>query len=243
MEHPLAASPRTHDPTPPPVPSVSFVIAAFNEGASIGSVLAGIREHTPNLREVIVVDDGSTDDTADVAARSGARVLRMETNRGKGAALRAGIREATGDILMFIDADGQDDAAEIPMLLGALTPDVAMVIGSRFRGTFLEGSVTPLHHLGNRLLTTAFNVLYGTALTDTQAGFRAVRRSALRVAELTAVRYEIEADLTCQVVRGGGRTVEVGVTRAPRTAGRSGFRSFYDGARILFRMVRGRIGG
>lgn len=223
-------------------PSVSFVIAAFNEGPTLGDVIAGIRAHTPNLLEVIVVDDGSDDDTAAVAAAAGATVLRLPRNRGKGEALRAGIRAATGDVLMFIDADGQDDPAEVPLLLQALTPDVAMVIGSRFLGTFLEGSVTPLHHLGNRFLTRAFNVLYGTALTDTQAGFRAVRRSALRPDALRAIRYEIEADVTLQVLRHGGRTIDVPVTRAARAHGRSGFRSFYDGTRILVRMVTGRVG-
>lgn len=223
-------------------PTVSFVIAAYNEAPTIARVIDGIRRHTPNLLEVIVVDDGSRDDTTGAATAAGARVVRLDRNRGKGAALRAGIRQATGDVLMFIDADGQDDPAEIPLLLDALTPDVAQVIGSRFLGTFLDGSVTPLHHLGNRFLTRAFNVLYGTALTDTQAGFRAVRRAALQADALRAVRYEIEADVTLQVLRGGGRTIDVPVTRDARRHGRSGFRSFYDGTRILARMVTGRIG-
>ncbi len=223
-------------------PSVSFVIAAFNEAPTIGAVIAGIRTHTSNLLEVIVVDDGSADETGAVAAATGATVIRLPRNRGKGEALRAGIRAATGDVLMFIDADGQDDPAEIPLLLEALTPDIAMVIGSRFLGTFLEGSVTPLHHLGNRFLTGAFNLLFGTALTDTQAGFRAVRRNALRPDTLRAVRYEIEADVTLQVLRAGGHAIDVPVTRAARTHGRSDFRSFYDGTRILARMVTGRLG-
>ena len=223
------------------VPSVSFVIAAFNEEPTVGRVVEGVRAHTRGLAEVIVVDDGSTDGTAAAAGRGGARVIRLARNMGKGEALRAGIREAVGDVLMFIDADDQDDPSEIPLLLDALAPGVAMVIGSRFIGTFRDGSVTPLHLLGNRFLTHAFNTLHGTAITDAQAGFRAVRRTALRPRELKAVRYEIEADVTLQVLRAGGRIVEVPVTRSRRTHGRSGFRSFYDGSRILGRMLVGRI--
>ncbi len=222
-------------------PTLSFVIAAFNEGPTVARVVEGVRAHTPGLLEVIVVDDGSSDDTAAEAERAGARVLRLPRNRGKGEALRTGIRAATGDVLLFIDADGQDDPAEIPRLLDALAPDVAMVIGSRFLGEFRDGAVTPLHHAGNRFLTGAFNLLYGARVTDAQAGFRAIRRSALRIDALTAVRYEIEADLNLQVAQGGGRIVEVPVTRSRRPHGRSGFRSFYDGARILARMLVGRI--
>lgn len=221
--------------------SVSFVIAAFNEGPMVGRVVEGVRAHTPGLAEVIVVDDGSSDDTARAAEHAGARVIRLGRNRGKGQALQAGIREAVGDVLMFIDADGQDDPAEIPRLLSALKPGVAMVVGSRFLGVFLEGSVTPLHHFGNRFLTQAFNLLYGTSLTDLEAGFRAVRRSALPVLDMKAVRYEVEADVTLLVLRGGGCIAEVPVTRAPRSHGRSAFRSFRDGSRILARMVVGRL--
>lgn len=222
-------------------PTVSFVIAAYNESKTIGRVVKGVRAHTAGLIEVIVVDDGSTDGTAAAAGEAGARVVPLPNNRGKGEALRAGIQEAVGDVLMFIDADEQDDPAEIPRLLEALEPDVAMVIGSRFLGVFQDGAVTPLHQAGNRLLTHAFNLLYGTNLTDAQAGFRAIRREALRIQALKAVRYEIEADLNLQVALGSGRIVEVPVTRFPRPHGRSGFRSFYDGSRILARMVSGRI--
>ncbi len=207
----------------------------------VGRVVEGVRAHTPGLAEVIVVDDGSSDDTTEVAELAGARVIRLGLNRGKGEALRAGIREAVGEVLMFIDADGQDDPAEIPSLLRALTPGVTMVVGSRFLGVFLEGSVTPLHRLGNQFLTRAFNLLYGTSLTDLEAGFRAIRSSALHVLDMKAVRYEVEAEFTLLVLRSGGRVVEVPVTRAPRPYGRSAFRSFRDGSRILARMVVGRL--
>ena len=220
---------------------LSVVIPAHEEREAVGGVVRAVLETCPDALEVLVVDDGSTDGTSEVAAAAGARVLRLNPNRGKGHALRAGIEAARGDVLVFIDADGQDDPREIPSLLAALGPDVDMVIGSRFTGTLLEGSITRLNYLGNRSLTWIFNRLYGSSITDTQAGFRALRRRALRPAELSAARYEIETELTLHVLEGGGRVVEVPVTRARRSGGASGFRVARDGLRVLRRMVRGRL--
>jgi glycosyltransferase involved in cell wall biosynthesis len=171
----------------------------------------------------------------------GVRVLRLEPNRGKGEALRAGIAEASRPILAFIDADGQDDPAEFPRLLAAMGPDVAMVIGSRFIGTLYDGSITPSHHVGNLAITAVFNLLFGSHITDTQAGFRLVRRSALEIEALHALRYEIETELCLHVVKRGGWVVEVPVTRAPRGGGASGFETARDGLRIMRRMLKGRF--
>jgi len=222
-------------------PSVSVVIPAHNEAASIRQVVDDSRTATPNLIELIVVDDGSTDGTGALAAEAGAEVLALSPNRGKGCALRAGIEAARGDVLLFIDADGQDHPEEIPRLLDALADDVAMVIGSRFKGTLEEGSITRLNYVGNRALTWLFNRLYGSAITDTQAGFRVVRRDALDLAALRARRYEIETELTLHVLRRGGRIVEVPVTRTARDGGQTGFEVARDGLRILRRMVAGRF--
>src|SRR5262249_54723469 len=140
---------------------VSVVLAAHDESRAIASVVRGSARSTPDLAEVLVVDDGSTDGTADLAREAGARVGRLEANQGKGCALRRGIAEATGDVLVFLDADGQDDPAEIPLLLEALRDDVAMVIGSRFLGRFGPGAITPVNRAGNRFLTVVLNALFG----------------------------------------------------------------------------------
>ncbi|HRI70457.1 MAG TPA: glycosyltransferase family 2 protein [Polyangium sp.] len=221
--------------------TVSVILAAFNESGTIEQVVQGCREHTPNLHEIIVVDDGSHDDTAQLAKKAGARVIRLSRNGGKGVAIRRGIADASGDVLLFMDADGQDEPREIPLLINAFGPNIDMVVGSRFLGTFGEGAITPLNRLGNRALTEIVNVLFGARLTDTQAGFRAVRREAALRARLSARRYDIEVDLLLSVLRSGARVVEVPVTRLRRDHGQTHLDSFRDGTRILVRIVRKRF--
>lgn len=218
--------------------AVSVVLAAYNEAATIAAVVRGSALHAD---EVIVVDDGSTDDTARLASDAGARVVRLAHNSGKGAAIRRGIAEATGDVLLFLDADGQDDPADIPLLLTALGPGVDMVVGSRFLGTFERGAITSVNRAGNQFLTAVVNVLFHARLTDTQAGFRCVRAEAARRAGLSASRYDIEVDLLLAVLGSGGVVVEVPVRREPRRHGRSQLSSVRDGTRILVKIVQRRL--
>ncbi len=220
---------------------LSLVIPAHDEAGTIAEVVEAARAVLRGDDEILVIDDGSVDDTAARAEATGVRVVRLRPNQGKGRALRRGIEEARHDVLLFIDADGQDDPAEIPLLLDALTSDVDMVIGSRFLGTLRDGSITASHRVGNVALTGLFNLLYRCRLTDTQAGFRVVRRRALDAPRLKAVRYEIETELTLHVLRRGGIVVEVPVARDRRPHGASGFATAYDGLRVLAKMVAGRL--
>jgi glycosyltransferase involved in cell wall biosynthesis len=222
-------------------PSVTVVVAAYNEAPVIGAVVRQALGALPS-GEVLVVDDGSTDGTDRTAAAAGARVLRLPANGGKGSAVRRGLSEARGEVIVLIDGDGQDDPAEIPELLAALRPDVDLVVGSRFIGRFEPGAITPINHWGNRFLTSVINLLFSTALTDTQAGFKAFRVETLRRLTLSAHRFDIEVDLLLGVLRGGGRVVEVPVRRAPRQHGESRLNSLRDGARILRRIVALRFG-
>jgi glycosyltransferase involved in cell wall biosynthesis len=221
--------------------TVSVVIAAFNEAGAIGEVVRQARSRTPGLLEVLVVDDGSGDATADEARQAGATVLSHPRNLGKGQALRTGIGAARGGILVFVDGDGQDDPAEIPLLLEALVPGVDLVIGSRFLGHLGQGAITPVNRAGNRALTWLFNRLFGCRLTDTQAGFRALRRSAVDPSRLRARAYEIETDMTLHVLLAGGRVVEIPVSRFARRAGTTAFHRPYHGMRILATMLRAAV--
>jgi glycosyltransferase involved in cell wall biosynthesis len=222
--------------------TVSVVIAAHNEEPTIGPLVRGILQHTPGLVDVWVVDDGSSDRTSSEATAAGAQVLRLFPNRGKGAALRRGIEQSRGDVLVFLDADGQDDPAEIPLLMQALGDEVDLVIGSRFLGHFGPGAITRVNHAGNRFLTGILNVLYDTHVTDTQAGFKVVRRRAIAGRPLKASKFDIEVDVLANVLLGGGRVVEVPVSRAARAHGRSRLNSVRDGTLILKRIVQVRLG-
>lgn len=215
----------------------SVVIPAFDEAATIGPLVRQCLA-VDGVGEVVVVDDASRDDTAGFAASAGARVVRCARNLGKGAALRRGAAAAHGDILVLLDGDGQDPPAEIPRLLAALDAGADLAIGSRFLGRFEPGAITAVDHLGNRALTWAFGRLFGVTLTDTQAGFRAVRRALFMRLGLVATRYEIETELLARALQVGARVVEVPVTRRPRAHGATRLQRVVDGARILGCMLR-----
>ncbi len=222
-------------------PSVSVVIPAHNEAPTIAEMTRACLANTPAPLEVIVVDDGSTDGTAEAALAAGADVIRLERNQGKGVALQRGIDHARGEILVFIDADGQDDPTEIPAMVAAFEQGVDIVLGSRFRGHFRPGAITRLNYLGTRFITGFVNVLYGISVTDPLAGFRAVRASVFEDIKIQARGYDIEVDVLLRIVRHGGGVREVPAQRSPRPFGATGLSSFRDGTLILWRALQVRL--
>ena len=151
--------------------SITAIIPAFNEEVSIGSIVLKTKNYADH---VIVVDDGSIDDTAEIAKSAGAEVIRHSRNRGKGKALKTGFDEAKKNgtkIIVTIDADGQHDPSEIPKVVGPiLAREADMVIGSRY----LNGNNIPLYRrIGQRVLDHATNLNSGSNIIDTQSGFRA----------------------------------------------------------------------
>jgi glycosyltransferase involved in cell wall biosynthesis len=220
---------------------ISVVLPAYNEATTIRRLVRECLASTPSPREVLVVDDGSDDGTAAMAEAAGARVVGLPRNGGKGVAVREGLAAARGDVIVLLDADGQDDPAEIPALLDALTDGVDMVVGSRFLGRFGEGAITPLNYAGNRFLTFVLNVLFATHMTDALAGFKAMRASRLRGIRLEARRYDIEVELLVRFLRHGARVIEIPVSRSARLHGTSRLASFRDGTRVLRRIVSLRL--
>jgi glycosyltransferase involved in cell wall biosynthesis len=155
--------------------SVSVVIAALNEGATIGGVVERIREYCPGA-EVLVIDDRSTDDTAARAEAAGARVIRRPYTLGQGAGVKTGVRAAHGDIVVLIDGDGQHEPADIPRLLDLIVSGpYDLVIGERDRA----GQQNAVRWLGNSALNRIGSYLVGLPMRDLTSGFRAMRRHVM----------------------------------------------------------------
>jgi len=218
---------------------VSVVIPAFNEGRAIARTVAAVR-NLPGVSEVIVVDDCSTDDTAARARDSGARVVSLPVNRGKGAALNAGIAAAGGEVIVLLDADLGDSAAEahkliLPILEGRADLTIARFPAARRRGGF--GLVKGLARRGIRHFT-------GLEMESPISGQRAVRRELLSQLLPLAGGYGVEVGMTIDAAVRGYRLLEVPVQMRHRETGRDwrGFvhrgRQFRD---IMLTLIRRRI--
>ncbi|HZQ05226.1 MAG TPA: glycosyltransferase family 2 protein, partial [Anaerolineae bacterium] len=198
-------------------PSVSIILPAFNEAQGLPAVLDSLRGWMERGAEIIVVDDGSTDRTAQVAADAGARVIRHRNNKGYGAALKSGIRAAEHDIAVTFDADGQFDANDVGRLVEALQAS-DMAVGVRPQGA---GSPT-LRKPGKWLLSKTANYLAQTQIPDLNCGFRALRlETARRYLNLLPNGFSFTTTLTLAMFKDGYNVEYVPITVRPRTTGTS----------------------
>jgi glycosyltransferase involved in cell wall biosynthesis len=198
----MATVVRASNSEPEPAPGVVVaLIPGYNEGPRIAAVVRGALEHLP----VIVVDDGSNDDTATEAREAGATVIEQRPNQGKGAALRAGFRRALddgADAVLTLDADGQHDPAEIPLFLAAFAADPPpdLVVGRRnFR------AMPPIRRLSNTVGGKAFSWAVGREIPDNQSGYRLIGRPIMAAtidSDEGGFEFEVEMITTC--IRLGG---------------------------------------
>ncbi|NIT35294.1 MAG: glycosyltransferase [candidate division Zixibacteria bacterium] len=182
---------------------LSIVIPVYNEEATVKEIIDRCRA-LPLDKEVVVVDDGSSDGTANVLAKEdgvdGVAVRYHEKNRGKGAAIRTGIEECTGDIVVIQDADLEYVPEEFPDLIQPIVDGYADVVyGSRFLGTHRVFKV--LHYFGNKFLTLITNILYDTMLTDMETCYKAFRAEVIKNVRIKSDRFNFEPEITAKVFK------------------------------------------
>jgi glycosyltransferase involved in cell wall biosynthesis len=214
---------------------ISVVIPAYSEEKTIGDVISNTISTMESLGmpyEIIVVDDGSTDNTRQVATGYKATVLSNGKNRGKGYALRRGFRHARGDIIVTIDADGAHNPKEITDLIHPLFNGVDIVAGSRFLGRGGD-STSRLNRLGNLLFNTTIMVLTRRGVTDSQTGFRAFKKDVLQRLDLESVGYEIETEITVKGLKNGFVFQEKPISCEKRKYHVSKLKVLSDGMKIL----------
>jgi glycosyltransferase involved in cell wall biosynthesis len=208
------------------------VIPCFNEAPTIGAVVDDFRRVLPTA-EIVVVDNGSVDETASIAGRHGARVLR-ERKKGKGNAVRKAFQIVDADVYLLVDGDGTYPAEDAPRMIAPIASDEAdVVIGGRLD----EASGSDfrwLNHLGNRLFLGTVNTIFGCTVSDLLTGYRAMNREFVKHTPVLSTGFELETELTIVALERGFRTVEIPVRLGTRPAGsHSKIRVWGDGVRIL----------
>jgi glycosyltransferase involved in cell wall biosynthesis len=227
------------------VPTVSFIIPAFNEGSTIAELIGRV-DALPFDKQFVIVDDGSTDGTAEIlaelsAGRADMHVIR-QANQGKGAAIRAAIPHLTGEITVIQDADLEYDPVDVPQLIEPLERGVAdVVFGSRLSGGRPQRAYLFWHLVGNRFLSLLASVLYNTTLSDIETGYKAFRTEILSSLDLRESSFAIEPEITAKVCVRKLRIYELPIAYYGRTYAEGKKITWRDGFRAAWVLVRVRF--
>ena len=223
-------------------PLLSVVIPCFNEAATILDLLERVRSAPVASKQIIVVDDGSTDGTRELLQGLQAgdlTVLLHERNRGKGAALATGFAAARGEICIVQDADLEYDPAEYPLVIGPIVQGKAdVVFGSRFQGAAPHRVVYFWHRVGNGVLTLLSNMLTDLNLTDMETCYKAFRTEIIQAIRIREQRFGFEPEITAKLARRRCRIYEVGISYYGRTYDEGKKIGWRDGVRAIWCILK-----
>ena len=222
---------------------ICIVLPALNEERTIGRVIDEIPRQEIERRgykaNIIVIDNGSADRTGEIARGKGARVV-LEPNRGKGMAIRAAFREITGEFVFIIDADYTYPAIHIIDMLEVLEDGYDAVIGSRFKGQMVNGSMSSLNRMGNRLLALMTNSLYGIRISDPCTGCWGLKCEVVKGLELDARGFDIEVNIVTEIAKNGCKIKDIPVNYRRRSTPPK-LNSLRDGLKIGRMLIRNRF--
>jgi glycosyltransferase involved in cell wall biosynthesis len=222
---------------------LSVVIPCYNELNTIRKIIPAVFFAPVDNKEIIVIDDGSTDGTREILKSELApmidRLIFHERNMGKGAALRSGFQEATGDIVIVQDADLEYDPQEFPLIIEPILMDKAdVVFGSRFMGGRPHRVLYFWHYVGNMLLTLLSNMMTNLNLTDMETCYKAFRREIIQSIDIEEQRFGFEPEITAKVAKMGVRIYEVGISYYGRSYAEGKKVNWKDGIRALFCILK-----
>ena len=224
--------------------SLSVIVPVYNERNTVAEIVRRMRSvEVPLEREIVIVDDGSTDGTRQVLSQladSTVHVVLHNGNQGKGAAVRTGLAQVTGDLVLIQDADLEYDPDDWPKLLApALKGRARVVYGSRFTGE--RRNMLFVHWVGNRFLSLVTNVLYNTTLSDMETCYKLFEREIIQGLPLRASRFDFEPEVTAKVLRQGIRIYEVPISYSGREVDEGKKITWRDGFAALWTLVKYRF--
>ena len=225
---------------------LSIIIPVYNEELTVGNIIDRVKkvmQQTGLKHEIIVVDDCSYDKSLESAKKHSVKIFTLKEHLGKGYALRAGFAKARGDIIITIDSDGSHRPEELPRVLAPILQDKAdLVIGSRYLNQ-KNVAARKLNAFGVQIFNFLIQLLTGVAVTDSQSGYRAMKREVLKNQKLKSGGYEIESEMLVKTAKKGFRVTEVPISFEQRTYGRSGVDPMVDGSKILLSIILAYVKG
>jgi glycosyltransferase involved in cell wall biosynthesis len=225
---------------------ISIIIPVYNEELTVGSIIERTKISANKIGldfEIIVVDDHSSDRSLQIARANDVRVYSLKRHLGKGYALRAGFTKAKGDVIVTIDSDASHRPEELLEVLAPVIQNKAdLVIGSRYLN-HKKVAARKLNAFGVQIFNSLIQLFTGVSITDSQSGYRAMKREVLKRQKLKSGEYEIESEMLVKTAKQGFRVTEVPISFEQRTYGRSGVDPLVDGLKILLSIVMAYLKG